>query len=84
MEIKIAEGCTAYCTLVDDKRIDQMKDDEIRAFIDYLLLKVKEGIMDGTISFNRLIELFQYDKYEEAEHTCEQCGDTVTTTTWNL
>jgi len=57
------------------------EDDEL---LDYLLLKLKEGIKRGTCSFKDLIECFQYDDYESSKDYCETCGHHGGRTTWNI
>ena len=50
----------------------------------YLCLKFKEGMKDGQYFLTDLVEVFQYDEYESDEYPCEQCGDYVSTTTWEI
>jgi hypothetical protein len=52
--------------------------------LNYLLEKIKEGIGEQTILLEEVVRLFQYDDYEHDPHVCDQCGDTVSTTTWNI
>ena len=88
--IIISEGCTAFYTEVNGKTIGgeheptRMTDDEIDEFIDYLLVKVKEGIKNQEISIDSLIRAFQYDDWESDDEPCEQCFDTVHRTIWNI
>lgn len=88
--IIISEGCTSFYTEVNGKLTSgeyeptTMTREEIDGFVDYLLGKVKEGINDQTIQLDDLIKLFQYDDMEYDEHSCEQCGDTVLRTIWNI
>jgi hypothetical protein len=79
MKIEIITGCTAFDTTIDGVSVVDMN---LESTIDYILPKVKEGILDGTIQFNSLIEIFQSDDYEYGSTPCDQCGDTVSTTTW--
>jgi hypothetical protein len=57
---------------------------EYDEMLNYLFLKIKEGISEQTILLENVVQLFQYDDYEYDPHVCEQCGDTVSTTTWNV
>lgn len=61
------------------KRLEE--DDEL---IDYLLLKLKEGIKDGTSSFKDLVECFQTDDTEYSERSCDDCGHSGYKQTWNI
>lgn len=77
-------GCTAFDFLVNGKSLSDIAQNEQDEILEYLFLKVKEGIKDNTIQFQSVVQLFQYDDYEYDDHVCGQCGDTVSTTTWNI
>ncbi len=77
-------GCTAFDFTVNSKSFSELTPKEYDEMIDYLFLKIKEGLSEQTILLENVIHLFQYDDYEHDPHICEQCGDTVTTTTWNI
>ena len=77
-------GCTAFDFTVNSKSLSELSLEEKSEIVDYLLLKIKEGIGDQTILLESVIHLFQYDDYEYDNHVCETCGDTVATTTWNI
>lgn len=88
-KIIISEGCTAFYTTVNDKLtygegVSVMSDDERKEFLEYLLVKIREGVEDNTIDLNTVINIFQYDEWEQDDDTCEQCGDSVNRTIWNL
>lgn len=80
MKIEILEGCTSFNTLFDGVPI---KDVDKEKIIDYLLPKIKEGLLKGEISFNNVIELFQNSEFEELGF-CEQCRDHLSRETWNI
>jgi hypothetical protein len=77
-------GCTAFDFTVNGKSFSDITNEEHDEILNYLFLKIKEGINEQTILLENVIHLFQYDDYEYDDHICEQCGDTVTTTTWNI
>ena len=52
--------------------------------IDYLFVKIKEGLENHEVRFRDIVSLFQHDELKYDEDPCEQCGDTVSTTTWNI
>jgi hypothetical protein len=88
-KIIISEGCTAFYTTVDGKLLygegdNVMTDEERNELVDYLMLKMKKDVDKGCILINNLIELFQYDDYECESHCCDQCGDTVSRTYYNI
>ena len=77
-------GCTAFDFLVNGKSLSEISENDQDEILDYLFIKIKEGIKENTIQFQSVVQLFQYDDYEYDDHVCEQCGDTVSTTTWNI
>ncbi len=83
---KIVEttGCTAFDFSINDKSISEYTKDELNEILDYLFIKIKEGINENTILFPDVVKLFQYDDWEHDPNICEQCGDTVSTETWNI
>jgi hypothetical protein len=77
-------GCTAFGFYINEQPISDIPVEKQEEILDYLLSKIKEGIKENSIQLERVIQLFQYDDYEYDPHVCEQCGDTVSTTTWNV
>lgn len=77
-------GCTAFNFLVNGNSLSDIPKNDQDEILDYLFVKIKEGIKENTIQLESVVQLFQYDDYEHDDHVCEQCGDTVSTTTWNI
>ena len=77
-------GCTAFDFLVNGKSLSDIPKNDQDEILDYLFVKIKEGIKENTIQLESVVQLFQYDDYEYDDHVCGQCGDTVSTTTWNI
>jgi len=77
-------GCTAFDFTVNDKSFSDLTKEEYDKMLNYLFAKIKEGINEQTILLEDVIRLFQYDDYEYDPMVCDQCGDTVSTTTWNI
>lgn len=77
-------GCTAFDFSANGNSLSELTDAERSEILDYLLLKIKEGVQERAILLENVVQLFQYDDYEHDPNICEQCGDTVTTTTWNI
>ena len=84
MKIVISEGCMAFYTLVDDKDVNDMKPEERNVFIDTLLAKLKAGILENAVNIDSVIKCFNYDDYEYDANGCDQCGDTVSRTIYNI
>jgi hypothetical protein len=77
-------GCTAFNFTVNDRQFSELTKEEYDEMLDYLFAKVKEGLAEQTILLENVIHLFQYDDYEYDDHVCESCGDTVSSTSWNI
>jgi hypothetical protein len=77
-------GCTAFNFLVNGNSLSDIPKNDQDQILDYLFVKIKEGIKENTIQLESVVQLFQYDDYEYDDHVCGQCGDTVSTTTWNI
>ena len=77
-------GCTSFGFSVNDREISELSEQKYNEMLDYLFVKIKEGINDNTILFTDVVKLFQYDDYEHDPEPCDQCFDTVSTTTWNV
>lgn len=83
-EIKEVIGCTAFDFTINGKSLSDYNKQEIDHILQYLFEKVKEGIAEQTILFENVIHLFQPDDWEHDPYICEQCGDSVSTTIWNI
>jgi hypothetical protein len=77
-------GCTAFNFTVNDKEISEISQQGYDEMLDYLFLKIREGINDQTTLLENVVKLFQPDDWEHDPFVCEQCGDSVSTTTWNI
>jgi hypothetical protein len=77
-------GCTAFNFLINNRSLSEISEQEQEQILDYLLIKLKECVKENGIQLTNIVQLFQYDDYEYDDHVCEQCGDTVCTTTWNI
>ena len=77
-------GCTAFDFSVNEQSISELSNEELDKILNYLFVKVKEGINENTILFSQVVQLFQPDDWEHDPHVCESCGDSVSTTTWNI
>jgi len=77
-------GCTAFNFTVNGESIADLSEEKQHEIIDYLLAKLKEEYTQGTILIGNIVEMFHYDDYEHDPERCDQCGDTVSTTTWNI
>jgi hypothetical protein len=75
-------GCTAFNFYVNDQPLSEISLEKQEEILDYLFVKVKEGIKEYSISFQDVVQLFQYDDYESDPEPCSQCFDTGQTTTW--
>jgi hypothetical protein len=77
-------GCTAFNFSVNEKSLSELSHEELDKILDYLFVKVKEGINDNTILFPDVVKLFQPDDWHYGTETCETCGDSIDDMTWNI
>jgi hypothetical protein len=77
-------GCTAFNFTVNDECIADLSEKKQEEIVDYLLVKLKERFKEKNILLENIVEMFHYDDYEHDPEQCDQCGDTVSTTTWNI
>jgi hypothetical protein len=69
---------------VDGKDLREMDKTETDNLLQYLLIKVQDRINDGGLFVTDLIRLFQYDEIDFDSESCDQCGHTSSTTTWEV
>lgn len=77
-------GCTAFNFYVNDQPLSDISLEKQEEILDYLFVKVKEAIKENSISFQDIVQLFQYDDYENDPEPCETCGDYRSSMTWNI
>lgn len=83
-KIKLTEGCTAFNFTINEKSISEYKEEELNEILDYLFVKIKEGIKENTIQFSDVVHSFQPKDFKYSKEPCGQCGDTVSTTIWKI
>ena len=77
-------GCTAFGFSANDREISELSEQEYNEMLNYLFVKIKEGISDNTVLFSDVVKLFQPNDWKHDPEPCDQCGDTVSTTTWKI
>jgi hypothetical protein len=83
-KIEIVEGCTAFDTIINGVSILDLSKEEQEKLVNHLIEQLKESYSRGEITLESLIQNFQYDEYECDNKSCGQCGDTVSTTIYNI
>ena len=76
--------CMDESWTVDGKDLREMDKTETDNLLQYLLIKVQDRIDDGGLFVTDLIKLFQYDEIDFNSESCDQCGHTSSTTTWEV
>ena len=76
--------CMDESWTIDGKDLREMDKTETDNLLQYLLIKVQDRINDGGLFVTDLIKLFQYDEIDFDRDSCEQCGHTSSTTTWEV
>lgn len=83
-KIEITEGCTAYGTSINGRDVVDIPEEEMDEIVDYVLAQIRESYNRKGTNFENIIQLLDYDDYEHDPTVCGSCGDTVSTTTWNI
>lgn len=86
MKYKFVEttGCTAFSFTVNDEIFYDLPQGKQEEIVEYLCTKVKEAIANKEIGIDDLVKLFQESGYKMDNHSCDQCGDSVAETTWEI
>ena len=77
-------GCTAFNFYVNDQPLSEVSLEKQEEILDYLFVKIKEGINENTILYTDVVKLFQPDDWKHDPNVCEQCGDSISSTTWKI
>ena len=83
-KIVITEGCTAFDFTVNDKSIADLTAEEQSEFVNYLCEQFKSQLQGSTVRLEDLVRVFQSSDWGSDRHNCDQCGDTVHWTSWEL
>lgn len=78
------EGCTAFNFLVNGDSFYDLSEDKQKEIVDYLFERLKEAYINKEVDIQGLCENFSPTDYEYEKDPCDQCGDNVSTTTWEL
>jgi len=78
------EGCTAYGFTVDGESVADIPREKEYAIFDYLIERIRERFDNREIQLLDVVEMFDCDDYKYEKKPCDQCGDTVSWTTWEI
>lgn len=84
MKFVKTEGCTDYGWTVDGKDLNEVSPEMKEQIFIYLCLRLREAISENNKSLTDLIEIFDYVDFDYDPAACGQCGDSVSTTTWEI
>lgn len=82
--IQINRGCTTFGTIINGKNVDSLTREEHAQFLTYLLDKIREQVYSGEITLDSVIELMPSDKEVYDSEICDSCGDTTSSTYWEI
>jgi hypothetical protein len=83
-KIEIIEGCTAFDTVINGVSVVDIPENEKEEVVNYLIDQLKESYKRGEVTLESLIQNFQYDDWECDDYRCESCGETVSTSFYNI
>jgi hypothetical protein len=78
------EGCTAFGFTVDGELIDDIPKDKQYEILDDLMEKIWLAFEKEDIGLQDIVEMFECDDHKYEKKPCDQCGDTVSWTTWEI
>jgi uncharacterized protein with PIN domain len=78
------EGCVAYDFTVDGESVADIPREKEYAIFDYLIERIREQFDNREIQLLDVVEMFDYDDYKYEKERCDQCGDSVSWTTWEI
>lgn len=81
MKFTKTEGCTAFCEMIGDQRLSDMTDAQILTIRTYLIGKIRDNKDIGIFD---LVYLFPTKEFEYSKEPCDQCGDSISTTIWEI
>lgn len=81
MKFTKTEGCTAFSEMIGDQRLSDMTDAQILTIRTYLIGKIRDNKDIGIFD---LVSLFPIEDFEYSKEPCDQCGDSTSTTTWEI
>ena len=84
MKIVETVGCISNDLTVEGKSLHELSAAQQDAVIERVLHEIRLGIADQTVLLREVLACLQYESCEYDDTPCDQCGDTVTTTTWIL
>ena len=76
-------GRTVDSLCINNTDIIDMYIEATNILFEFLIQKLKDQYYEGTLSILDVISLNQCEEVEYSE-ACEQCGDSIYTTTWIL
>jgi len=83
MKVVKTYGCTAAGFTIDGMSYAELTPEQKKAFESVVIMRIREALADSSLYIQDLIDCLQYDDHKCSE-PCEQCGDSVSTTTWNI
>jgi hypothetical protein len=83
MKIVKRYGCTAASFTVDGIPYDDLTSEQVQKLEDAIFAAIRKEIADGSSSHYDLIDSVYSNEVTHSE-SCEQCGDSVCTTKWDI
>lgn len=78
------QGCLYFSFTVNDEDITDISKEKQKEIVDYLCEKMKERIDTDSIQLQDIVRSFQVDEWGSDKEFCDQCGDRVTWSIWEI
>jgi hypothetical protein len=83
MKIVMYEGCIQADLTFNGVSESVLTSYEMEMILDRLLPELRARVLRGNISLRNVVQLFEPSDHAEGS-VCEQCGDSPSSTTWEI
>jgi len=83
-EIIESQGCTAFGLWVNGEEFYDLEENKQEEIVDYIFVKLKEAYKDKEVGLADLLHNLPPHDHQYDPTPCDQCGDSVSETTWKI
>jgi hypothetical protein len=83
-EIVETQGCTAFGITVNGKDLYDLPDEDQDKLANYVFGKLQDAYRNKELSLTDLLHNLQPENYYYDSTPCDQCGDSISETTWKI
>lgn len=83
-EIVETQGCTAFGISINGKNLYDLSEEDQNRLANYVFIKLQDAYKNKEIFLPDLLHNLQPEDYYHDSTPCDQCGDSVSETTWKI